>query len=55
MTRALICLLLLAVVPITASVHARITPAAKCAATKQKAAVKKVAAKLKCYQNAAAK
>ena len=53
MSRASICLLLLAVVPITASVHAAVSPGVKCAAAKQKAAVKKIAAKLKCHQKAA--
>src|SRR6185503_18202695 len=54
MSRASICLFLLAVVPVTASVHAAVSPAAKCAAAKQKAAVKKVGGKLKCHQKAAA-
>ena len=35
--------------------HASGTPASKCATAKQKAAVKKLAAKLKCYQKASAK
>ena len=46
---------LLALVPLTASAHTAVSPGAKCAAAKQKAAVKKVAAKIKCFQNAAAK
>jgi len=54
MLRASVCAFLLAVVPVTASVHAAVSPAAKCAAAKQKAAVKKVGGKLKCHQKAAA-
>jgi hypothetical protein len=54
MSRLPICLFALAMIPVTASVHAGGSPAAKCAAAKQKAAVKKIAAKLKCYQKAAA-
>ncbi len=34
--------------------HASVTPASKCATAKQKAAVKKLGAKLKCYQKASA-
>ena len=36
------------------SAHASVTAAAKCATAKQKAAVKKLGAKLKCYQKASA-
>ena len=54
MLRASICLSLLAVVPLTASLHAAVSPGAKCAAAKQKAAVKKIGGKMKCFQKAAA-
>ena len=54
MARASICVFQLGIVPVTASVHAAVSPAAKCAAAKQKAAVKKVGGKLKCHQKAAA-
>ncbi len=48
---------LLAAILLTSTVptaHASVTPASKCATAKQKAAVKKLGAKLKCYQKASA-
>jgi hypothetical protein len=55
MSRASIRPLILTVILVAAPLHAAVAPSAKCAAAKQVAAIKKVAAKMKCFQKAAAK